>query len=612
MFLPWLALFDFANIRSNFKQSVDLMSIQTQSDDYALLVPIFNDIKYLGNIEFLKKHAHHVILCTTNQESPEFVTAMERVSRKYGFRVSYSPVEGKGKNPWAIYYKTLLAHDAVLKETTYKLTEKYVIFIDGDTHVDGDLTVLCGAMEENQWDIASVRVLPSQRKSIIEHLQGIEYDIAMRARLIYPWLTSGAGMVARTSVMSAIMDNHSLFFNGGDIEIGKLADMMGYKVGHIPMVFYTDIPPTFTRWVNQRRSWMCGKFRHSVINIEHNLKYPFHFIYFSFIIYILYPFKVAELLTRPHLIPVILLVYVIATYAANWKVRSKWMLVFPLYALFQIMVIMWLGIYRYATTVRQTGNFGRIRMVSNPHNISWRNPRHVRKMSVNISVIVMVVGLIVLGMLEPVQRLIFGKPYPLDQMIVDGLYQARYLTHMGISVLDEMFRRAPELTLVLESFLLGLFIIFVMGYLPQTLSRIAKIVKGSGRAAYHVLAYVVGKPSPARAAARAFARIGRAIELNPDSAPLYRRRAQFLLYLGKRKAAFTSLTRALELDASATIPKLLRQWIGHDAMTQHRKPTAVSDWLGYAEPTHRRKPAEATWSIEAITEDDPTESLHQQ
>lgn len=575
MFLPWLALFDFANIRSNFKQPVDLLSIKTQSDDYALLVPIFNDVKYLTNIEFLKKHARHVILCTTNQESPEFVAAIEKLANAHGFRVSYSPVEGKGKNPWAIYYKTLLAHDAVLKETTYKLKEKYVIFIDGDTFVDGDLSVLCGAMDENQWDIASVRVLPSQRKTIMEHLQGIEYDIAMRARLIYPWLTSGAGMVARSSVMSAIMDNHSLFFNGGDIEIGKLADMMGYKVGHIPMVFYTDIPPTFKRWVNQRKSWMCGKFRHSIINIEHNLKYPFHFIYFSFIIYILYPFKIVELITRPHLIPIILLVYVIATYVANWKVRSRWMLIFPLYALFQVMIILWMGIYRYATTVRKTGNFGKIRMVSNPKNRTWRNPKYTLMLTKNISLIVMIVGLIVFGMLEPVQRLVFGKPYPLHDMLLDGIHQARSLTGMGIALLDEMFTRAPALTIIMEICLIGMFLIFLYNF-PRTVVATVRVCEKGRKSLLQTVDLILHRSHPARAVSKALAKCARAIELNPNSAPLYRQRAQLLLRMGKQKAGLNSLSRALELDGNATIPGLMRHWIGFDAPTQHRKLADVT------------------------------------
>jgi hypothetical protein len=366
MFLPWLTLFDFATVRSHFKTPVDLYAVTARSDSYALLVPIFNDLKYLTNIHFLKRHAEHVILCTTNHETPEFVSQLEALAAACGFRVSYSEIEGSGKNPWAIYHKTLLAHDSVLKGTIERLTEEYVIFIDGDTSVDGDLAVLCGVMEEQQFDIASVRILPSRRTNVIEHLQGVEYDIAMRNRLLYPWLTSGAGMVARTEVMIAIMENHSLFFNGGDIEIGKLADKMGYRVGHVPMVFYTDIPDTFAKWVRQRRSWMCGMFRHSVMNWDHNIKHPFHFIYFSLIIYGLYPFKVAEMIQHLHVMPLILGLYAVATYIANWNVRSRWMLLFPLYALLQVMVIIWLGIFRYIVTVRRTGNWGRIRVRHNP------------------------------------------------------------------------------------------------------------------------------------------------------------------------------------------------------------------------------------------------------
>jgi hypothetical protein len=208
MLLPWLAVFDFLSFRANFKKPIDLYAIKQRSNDFALLVPIFNDVKYLGNIDFLRKYAKNVILCTTDQEAPEFNAALEKVAHENGFRVSYNLVEGTGKNPWAIYSKTLLAHDAVLKVTTYKISERYVIFIDGDTYVDGDLSALCGAMEENSFDLASVRVLPSRRETVMEQLQGIEYDIAMRGRLLYPWLTSGAGMIAKTEVMNAVLENH--------------------------------------------------------------------------------------------------------------------------------------------------------------------------------------------------------------------------------------------------------------------------------------------------------------------------------------------------------------------------------------------------------------------
>jgi hypothetical protein len=422
MLLPWLTLFDFANFRANFKKPIDLKKIRRQSYDFALLVPIFNDLKYLTNIEFLKLYSPHVILCTTTQETPEFIEAIENLAQEHGFRISYSPIEGTAKNPWAIYHKTLLAHDAVLKQTIHSITEKYVIFIDGDTYVADDLAILCGAMEQYKLDMASVKILPSRRKTIIEQLQGVEYDIAMRARLIYPWLTSGAGMVARKEVMNAVMENHSLFFNGGDIEIGKLAHLMGYKVGHIPMVFYTDIPSSFRKWVNQRRSWTCGMFRHAMVNIDLNLWHPFHFLYYSIVIYCLYPIKVLEILSHLYLLPLVILLYVTATFVANWKVRSRWMLIFPAYALFQTLVVVWLGFYRYVNTAHKTGNFGKIRVRNNP-NLPFvrRGPWTMAK---NFMAILVAVLAITLGAINSIQHIIFQRPSQvLDFTSVLGITQ---------------------------------------------------------------------------------------------------------------------------------------------------------------------------------------------
>lgn len=415
MLLPLLTVFDFSTVRANFVKPIKLKKVKAQSNDFALLVPIFNSTKYLTNIDFLKKYSRHVVLCTTTNETPEFIAELEGLSKEHGFRIHTCEVgEGK-KNPWAIYNKTLLAHDAVLKSTIGRLNEKYVIFIDGDTWVDGELEVLCGAMEENNFDISSIKVLPSKRETVMEHLQGVEYDIAMQARLLYPWLTSGAGMVAKRDVMIAIMKNHSLFFNGGDVEIGKLSSMMGYKVGHIPMVFYTDVPSTFMGWVRQRFSWMCGMFRHSIVNLDHNLKHPFHFIYFTFIIYFLMPFKIMEMLSRPHLIPIILAIYVVITYFANWKVRSKWMLLFPFYALFQVLFLVWCGIYRYIRTVQRSKNVGKIRVSYNPNNVRLFSAPYFGKTLRNYSAVAIAIFVICSLNVSVFQKFVFGEDYdPLE------------------------------------------------------------------------------------------------------------------------------------------------------------------------------------------------------
>lgn len=425
MLLPLLTVFDFSTVRANFVSPIKFKKVKSRSDDFALLVPIFNDTKYLTNVEFLKQYHKHVVLCTTTNETPEFMNALEELSVQHGFRIHTCEV-GDTKNPWAIYNKTLLAHDAVLKSTISLLKEKYVIFIDGDTWVDGDLNQLCGVMEERDFDISSVKVLPGKRETIMEHLQGVEYDIAMQARLLYPWLTSGAGMVAKREVMISIMKNHSLFFNGGDVEIGKLADMMGYKVGHIPMVFYTDIPSTFQKWAKQRYSWMCGMFRHSIINIDHNLKHPFHFIYFSFIIYFLLPFKLIEMYSHPEVIPLLLSIYVLITYFANWKVRSKWMLLFPFYALFQVLVLVWCGIYRYVRTVMRSGNVGKIKMRHNPNNLSLSQLPYLWQTTKNYVTVSAVVFAICSTNLSFFQKFVYGRtyePFDLAYMAAQSVYR---------------------------------------------------------------------------------------------------------------------------------------------------------------------------------------------
>jgi tetratricopeptide (TPR) repeat protein len=540
MFLPWLTVFDFANIRANFVEPLDLHAVQTRSRDFALLVPIFNDLKYLTNIDFLKRYADRVILCTTDHETPEFIAALEALCEQHGFRASYSPVEGGVKNPWAIYHKTLLAHDAVLKSTVERLDEKYVIFIDGDTYVDGDLEVLVGAMQEREWDLASVRVLPSRRKTVIEHLQGVEYDIAMRARLLYPWLTSGAGMIAQTQVMGAIMDNHSLFFNGGDIEIGKLADMMGFKVGHIPMVFYTDIPETFGKWVKQRRSWMCGMFRHSIINIEHNLHHPFHFIYFSFIIYLLYPFKLAEMIQHPHLLPVILLLYMAATYVANWKVRSRWMLLFPLYALFQVLVLLWLGIYRYAQTVRKTGNFGKIHIRRAPALDRLTQMRRKLQYAQNLMTVAIVVTLIVFGSLEPVQTLVFGQPVNLFGLLGGGIELA---WRDASAALADVVTNATLVTPThIAAMLIGAVVLLMAAVTGASLLPPQPYARRSPRRR---------EGQAERSLRKAAALHQRAIECDPSSAGPYYAMARLLMRQNKLDSAMHYYTRAIYLDAQA-------------------------------------------------------------
>jgi len=229
MLLPWLTLFDFRGAFANFIEAKRI-NHRDKSDDFMILIPIFNDVKYLTNIKFLRKYKEKVALCTTNLETEEFYRDLNKIAKDNGFKIIKCEFDKEVKNPWKIYQKTLLSHDYVLGKSLSFLKAKYVIFLDADTTCRTNLSYLAGAMEKNQLDLVSVKVIPSKRNTVMENLQYIEYEIAMKSRRIYPWLTSGAAMIGKRETMVKIMEKHSLFFNGGDIEIGKLRGLWIEKV----------------------------------------------------------------------------------------------------------------------------------------------------------------------------------------------------------------------------------------------------------------------------------------------------------------------------------------------------------------------------------------------
>lgn len=402
MLVPWLTLFDIGNIRANFITPVKI-NPKHKSDDFVILIPIWGNIKYLTNINFLKKYPGKIVLCTTTKESDSFYKDINILANRYHFEVIKFDLSGNVKNPWKIYAQALVAHDLLLKESLAFTTAKYVIFIDADTQCRTDMRTLVGAMEREGFDLSSLRVMPTHRKTVAENLQYIEYHIAMKSRKIYPWLTSGAAMIGKREILSKIMGEHSLFFNGGDIEIGKLAHLMSYKIGHIPVTFYTDVPPTLYRLFKQRFSWFCGAFRHSVINWRTNLSTPTYAVYFTFLIFLMLPFKIVEIFNHLEIFPYILAFYIGFNFISNWEIRSWYFFLFPFYALFQVLILPWCGIYRYITTVINTGNFGKI-AINIKRNLEWY--QHASHWGTALLIVTMVL----LTVSTAMQTLIFGQP----------------------------------------------------------------------------------------------------------------------------------------------------------------------------------------------------------
>jgi cellulose synthase/poly-beta-1,6-N-acetylglucosamine synthase-like glycosyltransferase len=157
------------------------------------------------------------------------------------------------------------------------------------------------------------------------------------------------------------MAHHSLFFSGGDIEIGKLAKMLKYRVGHIPFVFFTDVPRTFRAWFRQRMAWFGGGFRHAVINMhQYTWRHPLFYFYMTFLVYLLLPLRWYEVIHYPVILPVIIVLYWLLLAVFHRRSFRAFYLLFPFYALLQVMVLVPLGIYTYFRMAARASNIGLI------------------------------------------------------------------------------------------------------------------------------------------------------------------------------------------------------------------------------------------------------------
>ncbi len=382
-----ISLIDFATIlRARFIDPFEVTPSTPRNEDFTLLIPIFGDISYLKNVAFLRRYREHVVLCTTTKESKTFDTAIERVAEENGFRIfrSDAVLASQDKpNPWRLFRGTLhgrkniaaldgevevkinkeIARDEIIRDSFESVQTKYCIFLDGDTTATDDLAQLVGAVDENDLDIASVRVLASRRKTLIEKLQAVEYELAMDARRVYPWLTSGACMAAKTSVIKDIMSHHSLFFSGGDIEIGKLAKMLKYNVGHIAFRFYTVVPSTFRSWFKQRMAWFGGGFRHAIVNLhQYTWRHPLFYFYTTFLVYLLCPLRWYEIIAHPEIVLIVVALYWGMIFFFHFR-RVRWFyILFPFYALLQVMVLVPCGVYTYFKMATSANNAGFIKL----------------------------------------------------------------------------------------------------------------------------------------------------------------------------------------------------------------------------------------------------------
>jgi cellulose synthase/poly-beta-1,6-N-acetylglucosamine synthase-like glycosyltransferase len=306
------------------------------SADYTLVVPIFGDPKYFRNADYLRRFRDQALLAV-NVDSPKmarFVTEL----REAGWRVHVSRLTGRVSCP------------EIVLDALRSVETQYVIRIDGDTVSYEDPGRAVAAAQAAGADLCSVKIAVSRRKTLIEKLQAVEYDMSMLGRHNRAWMTSGACMIARTSSLRGILSSHSFWFPGEDIETGVIAKHFRLSVRHVDMRFFTDAPETFRAWLQQRRMWWSGSFRMAFVNADQTLRFPLTFAYTVCVVWLLWAAKWHELLDVRHLaaiLPFVLLLYTGVCFFSNWSVRSRWMVLYPYYALFQALVLPVLGALYY-------------------------------------------------------------------------------------------------------------------------------------------------------------------------------------------------------------------------------------------------------------------------
>jgi len=86
------------------------------------------------------------------------------------------------------------------------------------------------------------------------------------------------------------------------------------------------------------------------VNADQTLRFPLTFAYTVCLVWLMWAAKWHELFDVRHLaaiLPFVLLLYTGVTFFSNWSVRSRWMVIYPYYALFQALVLPVLGALYY-------------------------------------------------------------------------------------------------------------------------------------------------------------------------------------------------------------------------------------------------------------------------
>ncbi len=343
-------------VRARFIEAVDPSDLW--SDDFEIMVPIYGSMRYLENVDYLAAYGAKVLICTTTAESDDFYDELDDVAAAHGFRVFRGEVGVQGVAGKRNTGGTV--RDRLVRDGLAQVRAANVVCIDADTVTDRPLNELVGAMLANDFDMVSVRLVPSNVGRWITRLQAHEYRVAMSLRKVAPWLISGACHAARTDVHRDVMAHHSLFFQGNDVETGLIAHSLGYRVGHIPFDVPTAVPDSFRAWWRQRLAWSGGEVRLFVVNIHLIRRHPVLWIYGGLIVILATPFRWLTVLSATWVLGLVVVMYVLFALYLHARTRDRWSLVIPLYSAFSSLILTPLGLVSYVRMAITSRNWGHI------------------------------------------------------------------------------------------------------------------------------------------------------------------------------------------------------------------------------------------------------------
>jgi hypothetical protein len=344
----FLVAFEFQNLLS-WGGGRTIRPGAEKSQDFTIVVPVFGHPRYFEPAR-LMRYRHRVLVAM--EVSPPEMAAYADELEEAGWRVARVVLDDP--NPADLVAAALPS-----------VTTRYTFRLDADTEIGDDVAAAVAAAEVAGADICSIKCAVANRTNVVTKLQALEYRMAMLCRHFRPWLTSGACFLARTDALRQVMARHSNWTPGEDIETGRTALALRMRIRHLDMVVYTDAPDTWRALFNQRRLWWAGSFRHWWINVDRNLLHlPVLTSYYLLAIWALWYVKSWTTLSPDAFLsslPVAYLAYLFVTLMSNLQVASPWMVVFPFYALAQVLVMPPLGAAKYIELAWRRRRIGRYR-----------------------------------------------------------------------------------------------------------------------------------------------------------------------------------------------------------------------------------------------------------